>query len=129
MFFRLLGRHFYFWLSYFVIYVYFMYCTEISHIKIYIYFYIQSAITFQLEKLQAENAAEWDKRERLETKKISLERENKQLRLKVYDLQERMEARRSRPVSITDADTKQLQQELIVRNMVRSIIPSIRKYF
>ncbi|RLU18725.1 hypothetical protein DMN91_009082 [Ooceraea biroi] len=77
-----------------------------------------SELRAELERLQAENAAEWGKREKLETEKISLERENKQLRLKIHDLQERIESRRPRPVSTTDADTRQLQQELLVRNMV-----------
>ncbi|CAK9828969.1 Coiled-coil domain-containing protein 102A [Anthophora retusa] len=71
----------------------------------------------ELEKLQAENAAEWGKRERLETEKISLERENKQLRNELHDLQERIESRRSRPVSTSDSDTRYLQQELLVRNV------------
>jgi len=75
-----------------------------------------------LEKLQVENAAEWSKREKLETEKISLERENKLLRLKLYELQERVESRRPRPVSTADTDTRQLQHEILVRNMVRSII-------
>ncbi|XP_076248416.1 coiled-coil domain-containing protein 102A isoform X1 [Calliopsis andreniformis] len=76
-----------------------------------------SELRAELEKLQAENAAEWGKRERLETEKISLERENKQLRNEIRDLQERIESRRSRPVSTTDSDTRQLQQEFLVRNM------------
>ncbi|XP_012228202.1 coiled-coil domain-containing protein 102A [Linepithema humile] len=77
-----------------------------------------SELRTELEKLQAENAAEWGKRERLESEKISLERENKLLRLKINELQERIESRRSRPVSTVDADTKQLQQEILIRNMV-----------
>lgn len=68
-----------------------------------------------MEKLQAENAAEWGKRERLETEKISLERENKQLRSELRDLQDRVE-RRTRPVSSCDTDSKQMQQELLDRN-------------
>ena len=76
-----------------------------------------SELRSELEKLQAENAAEWGKRERLETEKISLERENKQLRNELHDLQERIESRRTRPVSTSDSDTRQLQQELLVRNM------------
>ncbi|KYN05461.1 hypothetical protein ALC62_03747 [Cyphomyrmex costatus] len=72
----------------------------------------------ELEKLQVENAAEWSKRERLETEKNSLERENKLLRLKLYELQERAESRRPRPVSTADTDTRQLQHEILVRNMV-----------
>ncbi|KAG5323195.1 C102A protein, partial [Acromyrmex heyeri] len=72
----------------------------------------------ELEKLQVENAAEWSRRERLETEKNSLERENKLLRLKLYELQERAESRRPRPVSTADTDTRQLQHEILVRNMV-----------
>ncbi|XP_011638231.1 LOW QUALITY PROTEIN: coiled-coil domain-containing protein 102A [Pogonomyrmex barbatus] len=72
----------------------------------------------ELEKLQAENAIEWSKRERLETEKISLERENKLLRLKLSELQERVESRRPRPMSTVDTDTRQLQHEILVRNMI-----------
>lgn len=75
-----------------------------------------SELWTELGKLQAENAAEWGKRERLETEKISLERENKQLRVELHELQERLESRRSRPISSTDADSKLLQQELLDRN-------------
>ncbi|XP_070164718.1 coiled-coil domain-containing protein 102A [Polyergus mexicanus] len=77
-----------------------------------------SELRTELERLQVENAAEWSKRERLETEKISLERENKLLRLKLYELQEKMESRRPRPVSTADTDTRQLQHEILVRNMV-----------
>lgn len=41
----------------------------------------------QLERLQAENAAEWGKRERLETDKLALERDNKKMRNEIRDLQ------------------------------------------
>ncbi|GLH13338.1 Coiled-coil domain-containing protein 102A [Gryllus bimaculatus] len=63
----------------------------------------------QLERLQAENASEWGRRERLESDKQALERDNKKLRAELRDLQERLE-RRGRPTSQTDADTRQLQQ-------------------
>lgn len=43
--------------------------------------------TLQLERLQAENAAEWGKRERIETDKLALERDNKKLRNEIRDLQ------------------------------------------
>uniref|UniRef100_A0A0A9VSE3 Coiled-coil domain-containing protein 102A n=1 Tax=Lygus hesperus TaxID=30085 RepID=A0A0A9VSE3_LYGHE len=65
----------------------------------------------QLERLQAENAAEWGKRERLETEKLALERENKKVRAELRDIQDRME-RRGRPVTTTDNDLRHLQQEL-----------------
>ncbi|CAB0018303.1 unnamed protein product [Nesidiocoris tenuis] len=66
---------------------------------------------FQLERLQAENAAEWGKRERLETEKLTLERENKKVRAELRDIQDRLE-RRGRPVTTTDNDLRHLQQEL-----------------
>lgn len=37
--------------------------------------------------MQAENAAEWGKRERLETDKLALERDNKKMRNEIRDLQ------------------------------------------
>lgn len=67
--------------------------------------------------MQAENAAEWGKRERLETEKLGLERDNKKLRAEVRDLQERLE-RKGRPLSATDTDVRQLQQDLADRNKV-----------
>ncbi|PNF27630.1 Coiled-coil domain-containing protein 102A [Cryptotermes secundus] len=68
-----------------------------------------------LERLQAENAAEWGKRERLETEKLGLERDNKKLRAEVRDMQERLE-KKGRPLSTTDTDVRQLQQDLADRN-------------
>ncbi|XP_011494863.1 PREDICTED: coiled-coil domain-containing protein 102A [Ceratosolen solmsi marchali] len=70
----------------------------------------------ELERLQSENATEWGKRERLETEKISLERENKQLRGELRELQEKVENRRTRPISSCDIDSKQMQLELLERN-------------
>lgn len=69
----------------------------------------------ELERLQAENAAEWGKRERLETEKLSLERENKKLRIEIRELQERNE-RRGRPTANSDTEIRSLQQELAERN-------------
>lgn len=46
-------------------------------------------VFIQLERLQAENAAEWGKRERLETDKLALERDNKKMRNEIRDLQVR----------------------------------------
>lgn len=63
----------------------------------------------ELERLQAENASEWGRRERLESDKQALERDNKKLRIELRDLQDRLE-RRARPTSQTDSDSVQLQQ-------------------
>lgn len=71
----------------------------------------------QLERLQAENAAEWGKRERLETEKLNLERDNKKLRGELRDSQERLE-RRGRPTSTADTELRQLQQEVTDRGKV-----------
>ena len=43
----------------------------------------------ELERLQTENAAEWGRRERVETERQALERENKKLRTALSDLQVR----------------------------------------
>jgi hypothetical protein len=43
---------------------------------------------FKLERLQRENAEEYGKRERLETDKFALERENKKIRIQIDDLME-----------------------------------------
>lgn len=40
----------------------------------------------ELERLQSENAREWELRERLETEKTNFERENKKLRSELQDL-------------------------------------------
>ncbi|KAJ8667269.1 hypothetical protein QAD02_008931 [Eretmocerus hayati] len=79
-----------------------------------------SELQQELERLQSENAAEWGKRERLETEKISLERENKQLRSELRELQE-SSTRRPRPISgcgavgiALDANA-QLEHELLER--------------
>ncbi|XP_017771708.1 PREDICTED: coiled-coil domain-containing protein 102A isoform X2 [Nicrophorus vespilloides] len=69
----------------------------------------------ELERLQAENAAEWGKRERLETEKLSLERDNKKLRTELRDMQERIE-RKGRPLTNSDAELRHLQQELVDKN-------------
>ncbi|KAJ8944465.1 hypothetical protein NQ314_009471 [Rhamnusium bicolor] len=62
-----------------------------------------------------ENAAEWGKRERLETEKLSMERDNKKLRSELRDMQERLE-RKGRPLTNSDAEIRHLQQELTDKN-------------
>lgn len=74
-----------------------------------------------MERLQAENAAEWGKRERLETEKLALERENKKLRSELRDMQERME-RKGRPMSNADAELRHLQQEVSDKAKVSSFL-------
>ncbi|XP_052860689.1 coiled-coil domain-containing protein 102A isoform X2 [Anopheles cruzii] len=69
----------------------------------------------ELERLQAENAAEWGKRERLETEKLNMERESKKLRAECQDLQERLE-RKGRPLVNSDVELRSLQQELMDKN-------------
>lgn len=71
----------------------------------------------QLERLQAENAAEWGKSERLETEKLTLERDNKKLRAELRDMQERIE-RKGRPIANSDTEVRHLQQELSDKNKV-----------
>lgn len=75
----------------------------------------------ELERLQAENAAEWGKRERLETEKLALERDAKKVRAELRELQ----TDRRNPVSAAavapmaggaNEALRSLQQELAERN-------------
>ncbi|XP_044125915.1 coiled-coil domain-containing protein 102A-like [Bufo gargarizans] len=70
----------------------------------------------EMEGLQAENAEEWGRRERLETEKLNLERENKKLRLQIQDLEEILTRKRRQTVSALDSDLKTIQAELFEKN-------------
>ncbi|XP_067408472.1 coiled-coil domain-containing protein 102A [Emydura macquarii macquarii] len=70
----------------------------------------------EMERLQAENAAEWGKRERLETEKLNLERENKKLRAQIEDLEEVLARKRRQTASALDTDFKTIQAELFEKN-------------
>lgn len=72
----------------------------------------------QMERLQVENAAEWGRRERLETEKLALERENKKLRAQMEDLEEQLARKRRQAASALDTDLKTIQCELFERNKV-----------
>lgn len=65
-----------------------------------------------------ENAAEWGRRERLETEKLALERENKKLRAQMEDLEEQLARKRRQAASALDTDLKTIQCELFERNKV-----------
>ncbi|KAG8143878.1 hypothetical protein E2320_001023 [Naja naja] len=67
----------------------------------------------EMERLQAENAAEWGKRERLETEKLNLERENKKLKAQIEDLEEILARKRRQTTCALDTDFKTIQMELI----------------
>lgn len=66
-----------------------------------------------------ENAAEWGRRERLETEKLALERDNKKLRAQVEDLEEQLSKKRRQAASALDTDLKAIQSELFEKNKVR----------
>lgn len=70
----------------------------------------------EMERLQVENAAEWGRRERLETEKLALERENKKLRTQMEDLEEQLARKRRQAASALDTDLKTIQSELFERN-------------
>ncbi|MBN3309781.1 C102A protein, partial [Amia calva] len=70
----------------------------------------------EMERLQAENAAEWGRRERLETEKLTLERDNKKLRGQIEDLEEQLARKRRQAASALDTDLKSIQTELFERN-------------
>ncbi|XP_057360239.1 coiled-coil domain-containing protein 102B isoform X2 [Manis pentadactyla] len=66
----------------------------------------------ELERLQAENTSEWDKREILETEKQGLERENRRLKVQVKELEELLEGKNRVSAESQGPDVKALQSEL-----------------
>lgn len=70
-----------------------------------------------MERLQAENASEWGKRERLESEKLALERDNKKLRAELRDYHECSD-RMGRPLQSADLELRNLQAELSEKNKV-----------
>lgn len=79
-------------------------------------------VLLQMERLQAENAAEWGRRERLETEKLGLERENKKLRAQVGDLEEALARRRRQTASALDCDLRASQAALFEKNKVGQLV-------
>ncbi|XP_041078035.1 coiled-coil domain-containing protein 102A [Polyodon spathula] len=75
-----------------------------------------SELRGEMERLQAENAAEWGRRERLETEKLTLERDNKKLRTQIEDLEEQLARKRRQAASALDTDLKSIQSELFERS-------------
>ncbi|XP_036366974.1 coiled-coil domain-containing protein 102A-like isoform X2 [Octopus sinensis] len=76
----------------------------------------KASVINELEALQAENASEWAKRERLETEKLSLERESKKLRTKIDDLHEQLEQKNQQAATLIDSDMRTMQFELSEKN-------------
>ena len=69
-----------------------------------------------MEKLQGENALEWGKRERIETEKLALERENKKLRHQVEEMEESLNKKKK--LTVMESDMKALENEVHERNRV-----------
>ncbi|XP_038666008.1 coiled-coil domain-containing protein 102A-like [Scyliorhinus canicula] len=70
----------------------------------------------ELERLQAENTAEWGKRERLETEKLGLERDNKKLKSQIEELEKLLAKRSQHSTNVIDSDFKAMQCELFEKN-------------
>lgn len=66
----------------------------------------------QIERLQEENTCEWGRRERLETEKLQLERENKRLKTSADEMQTEMERRRKTTAEDRDHELQHAQIEL-----------------
>ncbi|TNM90519.1 hypothetical protein fugu_002808 [Takifugu bimaculatus] len=87
----------------------------------------------EMERLQVENAAEWGRRERLETEKLALERDNKKLRAHAEDMEEQLAKKRRQAASALDSDLKAIQGELFERNKeladLRHVHSKLKKQF
>ncbi|XP_019524441.1 PREDICTED: coiled-coil domain-containing protein 102B isoform X1 [Hipposideros armiger] len=75
-----------------------------------------SELRAELEKLQAENTSEWDKREILETEKQGLERENRRLKFQVKEMEELLKRKGRLSASSQGPDFKTSQIELQGKN-------------
>lgn len=80
-----------------------------------------SEMRAELEKLQNENACEWAKRERLESDKINLERENKKIKAELLEVG-RPGFSGMRAMTTSDTEIRLLQQELLDKNKVRKLL-------
>jgi len=75
----------------------------------------------ELERLQSENASEWAKRERLESDKTNLERENKKIKAELMDMHAGRSSNYSgglRNSGGSDMELRSMQQELMDKNKV-----------
>lgn len=75
-----------------------------------------SELRGEIERLQAENAQEWSKRDKLESEKLALERENKKMRLQIEDLTSQLTESSKASKGLLGADVKQLQTQLDEKN-------------
>ncbi|XP_037102576.1 coiled-coil domain-containing protein 102A [Syngnathus acus] len=87
----------------------------------------------EMERLQLENAAEWGRRERLETEKLALERDNKKLKAQTEDLEEQIAKKRHQAATAIDTDIKGIQTDLFEKNKelsdLRHIYAKLKKQF
>lgn len=83
----------------------------------------------QLERLQAENTSEWDKREILETEKQGLERENRRLKVQVKEMEELLDRKSRLSASAQGPDFKTSQIELQEKNKVWVLFGSKHFHF
>uniref|UniRef100_A0A2K6TUY9 Coiled-coil domain containing 102B n=1 Tax=Saimiri boliviensis boliviensis TaxID=39432 RepID=A0A2K6TUY9_SAIBB len=70
----------------------------------------------ELERLQAENTLEWDKREILETEKQGLERENRRLKIQVKEMEELLDKKNRLSANSQGPDFKMSQIDLQEKN-------------
>eukprot|EP00794_Sanderia_malayensis_P018683 gene18683-20570_t len=66
----------------------------------------------EIERLQTENAEEWDKREQVETERQALEREVKRLKAQIEDLEEEIRKKTDQVAHAQTSAMKFLQEEL-----------------
>ncbi|XP_048662579.1 coiled-coil domain-containing protein 102B isoform X1 [Marmota marmota marmota] len=70
----------------------------------------------ELERIQAENTLEWDKRELLETEKQGLERENRRLKVQVKEMEELLDRKTRLSENFQGPDFKTSYSELQEKN-------------
>lgn len=70
----------------------------------------------QLEVLQADNASEWARRERTDSERYALERDNKKLKAQLDDLRHELDRHTATVHGVKEGEVKAVQKELGERN-------------
>ncbi|XP_030068517.1 coiled-coil domain-containing protein 102B isoform X1 [Microcaecilia unicolor] len=81
----------------------------------------------QLERLQVENTAEWEKKEILGTENVELERENRRLKTQIGVLQELLATKNGLTTSTLETDFERAKNELLEKNKLDDSLNQIRK--
>lgn len=85
-----------------------------------------SELRAELERLQAENISEWDKREILETEKQGLEKENRKLKAQVKEMEELLGGKNRFSTNSQSSDFKTSRVDLQEQSKVPCLVMELQ---